>query len=104
MCWRCCCWRAGPTSPTSAAANAPLDVAPLLESIGSLETAGELLRALHAEPAYRGILPSRGNRQAVVIGYSDTNKQGGIAASRWALQVAQTQLLDGRARGRHRVC
>ena len=72
----------------------PLDVAPLLESIDSLETAGDLLRALHAEPAYRRHLASRANRQMVVIGYSDTNKQGGIVASRWALQTAQTQLLD----------
>jgi phosphoenolpyruvate carboxylase len=72
----------------------PLDVAPLLESIDSLETAGDVLRALHAEPAYRRHLESRANRQMVVIGYSDTNKQGGIAASRWALQVAQVQLLD----------
>jgi phosphoenolpyruvate carboxylase len=72
----------------------PLDIAPLLESIDSLESAGEVLRALHAEPAYRRHLDSRGNRQMVVIGYSDSNKQGGIAASRWALQVAQVQLLE----------
>jgi len=72
----------------------PLDVAPLLESIDSLEAAGDVLRALHAEPAYHRHLESRANRQMVVIGYSDTNKQGGIAASRWALQVAQAQLLD----------
>jgi phosphoenolpyruvate carboxylase len=72
----------------------PLDVTPLLESIDSLEAAGEVLAALHAEPAYRRHLASRANRQMVVIGYSDTNKQGGIAASRWALQVAQVQLLD----------
>jgi phosphoenolpyruvate carboxylase len=72
----------------------PLDVTPLLESIDSLEGAGSVLTALHAEPAYRRHLASRANRQMVVIGYSDTNKQGGIAASRWALQVAQVQLLD----------
>src|SRR5271163_3118910 len=72
----------------------PLDVAPLLESIDTLETAGDLLRTLHAEPAYRRHLEWRANRQMVVIGYSDTNKQGGIAASRWALQVAQVQLLE----------
>jgi phosphoenolpyruvate carboxylase len=72
----------------------PLDVAPLLESIDSLQAAGDLLRALHAEPAYRRHLASRANRQMVVIGYSDTNKQGGIAASRWALQTAQIDLLD----------
>jgi phosphoenolpyruvate carboxylase len=74
--------------------ESPLDVAPLLESIDSLERAGEVLRALHREPAYVRHLAARGNRQVVVIGYSDTNKEGGIAASRWALQVAQTELLQ----------
>jgi phosphoenolpyruvate carboxylase len=74
--------------------EAPLDVAPLLESIESLEGAGDILRALHREPAYRRHLASRGDRQVMVIGYSDTNKEGGIAASRWALQVAQIQLLE----------
>jgi phosphoenolpyruvate carboxylase len=74
--------------------ESPLDVAPLLESIDSLERAGEVLTALYREPAYRRHLAARGNRQMVVIGYSDTNKEGGIAASRWALQVAQVQLLE----------
>jgi phosphoenolpyruvate carboxylase len=74
--------------------EAPIDVAPLLESIASLETAGSVLAALQREPAYAQHLQSRSNRQMVVIGYSDSNKQGGIAASRWALQVAQVQLLD----------
>jgi phosphoenolpyruvate carboxylase len=74
--------------------ESPLDVAPVLESIDALQTAGEVLRALHAEPAYARHLASRANRQMVVIGYSDSNKQGGIAASRWALQVAQVQLLE----------
>ncbi len=72
----------------------PLDVAPLLESIAALESAGDVLRALHEEPSYRRHLGARGNRQQVVIGYSDTNKEGGIAASRWALQVAQIHLLE----------
>jgi phosphoenolpyruvate carboxylase len=72
----------------------PLDVAPLLESIESLETAGAVLSALHREPTYAQHLKARDNRQMVVIGYSDSNKQGGIAASRWALQVAQVQLLE----------
>jgi phosphoenolpyruvate carboxylase len=74
--------------------ESPLDVAPLLESIDSLERAGDILRALCREPAYRRHLASRGNTQMVMIGYSDTNKEGGIAASRWALQVAQRQLLE----------
>jgi phosphoenolpyruvate carboxylase len=74
--------------------ESPLDVAPMLESIDSLQRAGAVLRALHQEPAYQRHLAARGNRQMVVIGYSDTNKEGGIAASRWALQVAQSELLD----------
>jgi phosphoenolpyruvate carboxylase len=74
--------------------ESPLDVAPLLESIDSLERAGEVLTALHREAAYRRHLATRGSRQVVVVGYSDTNKEGGIAASRWALQMAQVRLLD----------
>jgi phosphoenolpyruvate carboxylase len=72
----------------------PLDVAPLLESIGALENAGDIMRALYREPAYARHLAARGNRQQVLVGYSDTNKQGGIAASRWAVQTAQIQLLE----------
>jgi phosphoenolpyruvate carboxylase len=72
----------------------PLDVAPLLESVGALEHAGELLRSLHAEPAYGRHLAARRDRQTAVIGYSDTNKQAGFAASRWALQVAQHRLIE----------
>jgi phosphoenolpyruvate carboxylase len=74
--------------------ESPLDVAPLLESIDTLERAGEVLSALHREPAYRRHLAARGSRQMVVIGYSDSNKEGGIVASRWALQLAQIRLLD----------
>jgi len=72
----------------------PIDVAPLLDSISALEGAGEVLERLHAEPAYTRHLAARHNRQQVVIGYSDSNKEGGIAASRWALQMAQIRLLE----------
>src|SRR5450631_1404422 len=74
--------------------ESPLDVTPLLECIDSLERAGDILRALHRELTYRRHLAARGNRQMVMIGYSDTNKEGGIAASRWALRVAQIRLLE----------
>lgn len=72
----------------------PLDLAPLLESIEALENSGKLVQNLFSEPAYRRHLVARHNRQLVLIGYSDSNKQGGIAASRWALQIAQSQLLE----------
>ncbi len=71
-----------------------LEVAPLLESVDALEGAGELLRSLCAEPAYGRHLEACGNRQTVVVGYSDTNKQAGFASSRWALQTAQHRLLQ----------
>jgi phosphoenolpyruvate carboxylase len=77
----------------------PLDVAPLLESIDRAGAGRRCAAALYAEPAYRRHLASRGDRQMVVIGYSDTNKEGGIAASRWALQVAQTLLEAAREAG-----
>ncbi len=72
----------------------PLDVVPLLDSVGSLENAGRLLRNLNDEPTYRRHLAARGSRQWAVIGYSDSNKEAGIAASRWSLQVAQHRLLE----------
>jgi len=72
----------------------PLDVVPMLESIDSLQNAGAILQSLYADPGYRRHLAARGDRQTVLIGYSDTNKQGGIAASRWATHTAQTQLLE----------
>ncbi len=71
----------------------PLDIAPLLDSIAALEGAGAIFGALCAEPAYRRHLTGRGQRQIVVLGYSDSNQQGGIAASRWAMQGAQHALL-----------
>jgi phosphoenolpyruvate carboxylase len=70
-----------------------LEVAPLLECVEALEGAGELLQRLCAEPAYRRHLAACANAQTVVIGYSDPNKQAGLAASRWALQTAQHRLV-----------
>ena len=72
----------------------PLDVAPLFESVPALTAAGETVRALLAEPAYRRHLAQRGDRQTIMLGYSDSNKQSGFAASRWALYRAQELLAD----------
>ena len=71
-----------------------LDVAPMLESMSAIENAGDILRGLLREPAYRSHLSARNDRQIVLIGYSECNKQSGIAASRWAMQNAQIQLLE----------
>ena len=70
----------------------PLDVAPLFETVADLEAAPDTLRQLFADPVYRDHLAARGNRQVVMLGYSDSAKDGGIVASRWALQQTQLQL------------
>jgi phosphoenolpyruvate carboxylase len=69
-----------------------LDVAPLFESIPTLEQSGDLMRELLADEAYRRHLESRGRRQCVLVGYSDSNKEGGLFASRFAIHNAQRAL------------
>jgi phosphoenolpyruvate carboxylase len=71
----------------------PLDVAPLFESVETLTGAGEILGRLLADPIYRKHLETRRHRQTVMIGYSDSNKAAGIAASRWLLRKAQLAML-----------
>ncbi len=72
----------------------PLDVAPLFETVGDLEAATSVMRALFEDPVYRKHLAARGGRQIVMLGYSDSAKDGGLLASRWALQRAQVELLE----------
>ena len=82
----------------------PLDVAPLFETVDDLQAAPGVMRALFADPVYRAHLASRGMRQTVMLGYSDSAKDGGLLASRWALQRAQVELLElARQAGVHTV-
>ncbi len=78
----------------------PLDFAPLLETVDDLDAGPAILRRLLDSAVYRRHLERRGGRQVVMIGYSDSNKDSGITASRWGLQQAQYRLAElGRARG-----
>lgn len=70
----------------------PLDVAPLFETVDDLDAAEGVMRALFADPHYRAHLAAHGNRQVVMLGYSDSAKDGGILASRWSLQRTQLAL------------
>ena len=70
----------------------PLDIAPLLETVDDLKNGPQILGALLSDPLYQSHLKQRGCRQTVMIGYSDSNKDSGIAAARWALQNAQIEL------------
>ncbi|MDE2263231.1 MAG: phosphoenolpyruvate carboxylase [Gammaproteobacteria bacterium] len=69
-----------------------LDIAPQFESLDALERCGDILRELLAEPVYRRHLDAHERRQCVLLGYSDSNKEGGLCASRFAIHQAQRAL------------
>ena len=75
-------------------AGVSLDVAPLFETVADLEHAPSVMGALLADPYYRTHLRDRGLHQMVMIGYSDSNKDAGFGAARWALQRAQAALVE----------
>ena len=90
---------ADPSIPAAASAGmAPgrpeLDVVPLLESSDALVGAARLLDGLLSDRVYRRHLAGRGNRQEVMLGYSDSNKESGFLAAIWMLYRAQSALAE----------
>jgi len=71
-----------------------LDLVPLFETVDDLQRAPQVMRALFENPEYRRHLRARGDRQQIMIGYSDSNKDGGYIASNWNLYQAQQTLAD----------
>jgi len=69
--------------------HCPLPVVPLFETIEDLRSAPRILRRLFACPVVRRSLEAQGGCQEVMIGYSDSNKNGGFLASNWELYRAQ---------------
>jgi phosphoenolpyruvate carboxylase len=70
----------------------PLDIAPLLETVDDLKAGEDILGRLFTNPVYKSHLAERHKRQIIMVGYSDSNKDGGLISARWALATAQTQL------------
>ncbi len=66
-----------------------IDVAPLFETITDLDAAPRLLAEMFAHPVYAAHLAARGGTQEVMLGYSDSNKDGGYWMANWALHRAQ---------------
>lgn len=72
----------------------PIDVAPLLETIADLEAGPALLTALFQNEVYAAHLAARGGMQEVMLGYSDSNKDGGYWQANWSLHKAQGAIAE----------
>ena len=72
----------------------PLDIAPLFETVEDLERAPQIMEKLFADERYRTHLRGRSDHQLIMVGYSDSNKDGGVIAARWSLQKAQAALVE----------
>ncbi|MDJ0787819.1 MAG: phosphoenolpyruvate carboxylase [Myxococcota bacterium] len=74
--------------------SSQVDFVPLFESVDGLEGAPDAMARLYGSPLYRSVLEARGMRQQIMLGYSDSAKDGGYLAACFALQRAQRRLAD----------
>ncbi|APT84810.1 phosphoenolpyruvate carboxylase [Corynebacterium aquilae] len=70
-----------------------IDIIPLFETIDDLAAGADILRALWSVEVYRDYLEQRNNLQEVMLGYSDSNKDGGYLAANWALYDAELAIV-----------
>ena len=75
-----------------------VNIVPLFETIEDLRAAASIMDRLFSLPFYRSLLASRGETQEVMLGYSDSNKDGGFLTSGWELYRAEVGLVDVFAR------
>lgn len=78
--------------------SAPVGIVPLFETIDDLQRGAEILEAALAVPIYRSMIYARGRSQEVMLGYSDSNKDGGYLAANWALYRAELSLVESARR------
>ena len=76
------------------AACTQLIVSPLFETIGDLRNAAPIMRAFYALPGIKAMMKRSGGEQDIMLGYSDSNKDGGSFTSHWELYRAETELVQ----------
>ncbi len=72
----------------------PVGISPLFETIEDLRNGASILQAMLDLPLYRSLVDARGGRQEVMLGYSDSNKDGGYLAANWAVYRAELTLVE----------
>jgi phosphoenolpyruvate carboxylase len=70
-----------------------VNIIPLFETIEDLRGGGKIMDELFSLPWYRKLLKSRGDTQEVMLGYSDSNKDGGYLTANWELYKAELELV-----------
>lgn len=78
----------------SAKGTSAIDIVPLFETIEDLRNCAEVMACAFSTPAYRRLVASRGDIQEIMLGYSDSNKDGGFITSGWELYKAEIKLVD----------
>ena len=73
-------------------AKSAFDIVPIFEQVEALRHAGQIMSDTLALPAYRALVRARGDVQHVMLGYSDSNKDGGFLAANWMLFKAHRAL------------
>ncbi len=84
--------------------HSSLDVIPLFETLDDLEAGPRIMEELFSDPLYRRILRARRDFQEVMLGYSDSVKDGGYVAANWALFHAQKRLARVAEKAGIRLC
>jgi phosphoenolpyruvate carboxylase len=74
--------------------NLTVDIAPLFETITDLENAPKVMEQLYTNPAYKAHLKSRGNKQTIMLGFSDGTKDGGYLMANWGIFKAKEFLTE----------
>ncbi|MGY4708670.1 phosphoenolpyruvate carboxylase [Mycolicibacterium sp. CBM1] len=73
---------------------APVGIVPLFETIDDLQRGSSILESVLDIPLYRAMVHARGESQEIMLGYSDSNKDGGYLAANWALYRAELDLVE----------